>query len=94
MALSNIFNEPRREVTETVLGCLVLAICVAVAWKFGKFFQFLISDKSDGAMFFGTFLGLLIFPLVFGFLVFIHFIGEVVCDLLADVNLDLRPKRR
>ena len=95
MALRNIFNEPRRELTEQGLGLLVCA-CVLVPWVgFGWLLApYLNPDASFSVRLFG---GMLITALGFAGLVvvlaFVHMIGEEVCEALARHGLELRPER-
>lgn len=94
MALSNLRNEPRREITEQVAGMVLIT-------------SFLLADyaivRSAGADTAGeTVLGMVLgfCALVFGggvlfFLTLLaHSMGELVCGGLARLGLDPRPKQR
>lgn len=95
MALSNIYREPRREITESVLGILVFSIFVFADYHFATWFH----EFSGGARVgcpvpLGFVIGLFaLFALVL-LLYITHWFGESVCDFLADRGLELRPKIR
>jgi len=98
MALSNIFNEPRREITETVLGVLVVGSLLFGDWWLASALE----TDPPGAeriggiivLMFALPIGLILVLLVgYGLVRFAHFMGEVACDLLEDTGLRLRPVR-
>src|SRR5689334_3951872 len=39
MALGNIFKEPRREITETLLGISIVGPLIWIDWQFAQWFQ-------------------------------------------------------
>lgn len=101
MALSNIFREPRREITEQVIGVGVVGVALVV-WAIsgnavGEWL--LANDRSpvtDRVPFLllgwlvalvGIVVALFVFSLA-------HAIGEGICDALSRRGLDPRPKRR
>lgn len=95
MALSNIFREPRREITETVIGVLTIVPITWLDYQFAVWFHKVSGGDEHGCplilgMFFGVFVAIAFISFVF----FIHTIGEVVCDKLCDRGLELRPKQR
>jgi hypothetical protein len=102
MALSNIFNEPRREITESVVGTLVVLALLFVDYRFGRWWQQILENTHRHPP--GFWHGFFVIGMVFGALaiaaaypllaVFPHFIGEVVCGFLANLGLELRPKER
>ena len=106
MALNNIFVEPQREITESLIGLLVISAIMTVAlivsyhaavwwityWEFPMdAFRIII---NVGAMLvtafvcsiFGFFIG-------WGLLEATHEAGDGICNLLAKVSLDPRPKQ-
>lgn len=90
MALSNIGNEPRREITESVIGIAAVVLYIAadyltVTLVFGLTDPLLIVAGSLG--FFIVTIGVI--PLL---LLFTHAIGEEICDLLG--RADPRPRQR
>jgi undecaprenyl pyrophosphate phosphatase UppP len=99
MALSNIFREPRREITETLLG-----IILAVALVWGDILLALsIANHTPQKETTSDIVGLaLIIPVTvvpavimgWGLLMATHFLGEKFCDFLARRGLDPRPKQR
>lgn len=95
MALSNIFREPQREITETVLGIVVVLPALAMAWKIADFLS-----TTQGAPPWVVCFGLsilitgIVIAISLAILVFIHFIGEEVCGALAERGLEIRPKDR
>lgn len=103
MALSNILREPRREITESSIGVLmVMAIGLAPiwgAWRFAVWFQLVSGGVDHGCpRGLGLVIGILAEVLAFGiasiFLLFTHAIGEDVCDAMARRGFDPRPKDR
>lgn len=100
MALSNIGREPRREITESLLGTILVFGLIFVDWKFGHWVQAVASVGAppgswDGFWIVGMLIGaigiVLIYPLLF---LFPHFIGEIFCDALKGMGIDPRPKQR
>lgn len=98
MALSNIFREPRREITETVIGIATLSVIwipayLGANWSFAHE-----PDKVHNPWAMWFFVWLLLWPcLTLGgtaAAIFIHYVGEEVCNSLASRGLNLRPKRR
>jgi len=102
MALSNIGNEPRREITESVLGIIVFAALVGgIIWVDRFFAQWLMGplnavDNSERfACYVIGFLIIMVGMLVsVGVLFLTHSLGEGICEFLAARGLELRPKQR
>lgn len=107
MALSNIFQEPRREITESVVGIvvgscvlsliglldhLVAVVLMHIHFDVGKY------DPQPVDIVFFHFAA--VFALVVGgvglwiFFHATHSIGEDICDAFAKRGLELRPKIR
>lgn len=83
MALSNIFNEPSKEIKETVVGLVAISIFLVIDYYFSLWFQSITGgDKGCpwqlGMLFIGPFATVLLITIPF----FIHFVGEEICDLL------------
>lgn len=97
MALSNIFREPRREITESIVGMGLFAafVCLVkpVSW-------WLFHEQSDyQRMWLGyMFIAVILIGISIGFIFFMlavtHFFGEVICDVLASCGLEMRPRNR
>lgn len=90
MALSNLRNEPRREIIEQAVGVIFLAAFLVLDYAAVKWLgakepgDFLIGMPFVGAgLFFASFF------LAFG----VHAIGEFVCAGMASLGFDPRPKR-
>ena len=102
MALSNIFREPRREITESAVGTVVAVGLLAADYRFGWWFQEALQSSGahgpgyyDGVWILGMVIGLLTIIAAYPvFFIFPHFVGETICDFLADRGIELRPKRR
>ena len=91
MALSNLKNEPRREIIEQAAG--VLAI---VCFLFGNyaFVKWMGAEKPVDIVC-GMIITAMVVPFAVMFLTFgIHVIGEAVCGVLAGLGLDPRPSQR
>lgn len=105
MALSNIFREPRREITETVVGVCVggpviagllwldywfaINVCGADSWSFTSR-----EAPIPVAMIFGLLCGFITCLIAVGLAVAIHGLGDRVCNVLDQSGLRLRPKQR
>jgi hypothetical protein len=94
MALSNIFREPRREITESLAGILLVGIFLFVDWQFACWFQGAIMPRDNFFRFIGMLIGLIATVACIGMAFFTHFVGEEICDALANRGLELRPKQR
>lgn len=99
MALGNIRREPRREITESLLGILVVAPLFYLDWHLSAEWSVI----SNGPPFIialllipvFTVIGLgILFVALLAFLAGTHALGELICDILAEVRLDPRPKNR
>lgn len=95
MALSNILNEPRREITETLIGLVPIVALLYCDYRFALWFQAFTGGPEKGCPWPGGLLiGLLIFMFGLLLLLAIHFVGEEICDALANRGFDPRPKVR
>lgn len=99
MALSNIFNEPRREITETLVGIGGVLVIPGLLYVIGQGVNAAIGYRSlqwYEAMVVGLsvplFLGVAL-AILFGVAILLHKFGEAVCALLDGFGLELRPKR-
>lgn len=101
MALSNIFREPRREITESVVGIAAAAIAVGIVapgdYYFALWFEEITGGHKTGGCpwelgmaFFGPCAGLLIL----GAILATHGLGDAICNRLERVGLQLRPRNR
>jgi hypothetical protein len=81
MALSNILREPRREITETLVGLLVIGILVASGTAFGVWVH---THFTTTPVELGMVVGL--FPF--------HNVGEDICNWLERNGVYLRPRNR
>lgn len=105
MALSNVFREPRREITETLVGVGVVVLPVTLFFFLDYHFAvwlFAQTAKADGTggipLFAGMVLGT-VGSVMGGVLtamlsVLVHAIGEDVCDALQRGGIHLRPRER
>ncbi len=95
MALSNIFNEPKREITETVVGLSLIGIFVAADYSFALWFQDITGGPERGVPWWLGIIAGVSFGIA-GVLMMlrIHTLGERVCDSLQRHGIHLRPKRR
>lgn len=96
MALSNIFREPRREITEQVAGVAVLIIPAWLDWKFAVWFHVATASPNESGC--PVVLGLLFGIFAMGFCIFalhaVHWAGEAACEFLSNRGLELRPRNR
>ena len=100
MALSNIFREPGREITETLVGIAVvgtiLAVILPADYYFARWFEEITGGANGGCPWpLGM---ILIGPMAaigVGLVaVFIHEVGDIVCDSLEERGIQMRPRRR
>lgn len=103
MALSNIRNEPQREITESLIGLLPLLLLIPLYfWS-----QWILSiqnvhfsSKADWyvvtafTMLMSVAGVFVIYLLGYGFLHLTHSFGESICGFMAKRGIDPRPKIR
>lgn len=95
MALNNIRREPQREITESLVGLVVVVGLVWGDYSFGQWVHSLDPTIHVAiGMFFGALLIILSPAVGFVALVGTHKVGEIVCDVLASFGLHLRPRVR
>lgn len=99
MALGNIFREPRREITETIIGVAIVSAVIYADYCFGVWLQSQMSLRSDPTHWDGFWvMGMMIGAaglsvsviLLFG----AHALGEGICNRLQDAGIHLRPRQR
>lgn len=96
MALSNIIREPRREITESVVGLTMFGGVVGLDYYFALWFSDAMAATSMGScpVFLGMMLGLMGGILIV-FLAFItHALGDGICNALERNGIQLRPRNR
>jgi hypothetical protein len=94
MALSNIFREPRREITETLVGLLVLGPALYMAKHMAD-----VTGGKDAPPYVVRYIVLLLaimaaVGITMAVCWAIHEVGESFCNYLAKHGLELRPKNR
>lgn len=103
MALSNIFREPRREITESAVGLAISIPAVWMDYEAAVWFQALTTNNQPGNEPCPWPLGMLaVIPVLaicaggiaFGFLAVTHALGDAVCIALERRGLYLRPRQR
>lgn len=100
MALSNMRKEPRREITETLVGFGWVAGMIGLDYAVGLGFRQFDSSLSIMESMFVGFLALtgvsaLIALILGGFLLtVIHEIGDAVCGFLERRGVQMRPRQR
>lgn len=96
MALSNIFREPQREITESLIGIALFGVAMAADYAFADWF--VVAAGAPPPRFAGIALGIVIgvFLTFAGIaLLFItHFIGEAICNAIQRNGIHLRPRDR
>lgn len=95
MALSNIRNEPRREITEQAIGFVTVTVWAVITYLIVKH----LGPTNPGEWFAGFLLIGIVFPLILGICTvglwyFMHEIGETLCGWMTVLGFDPRPKRR
>lgn len=94
MALSNIFREPRREITESAVGIAIASIVIYGDWWFACWFQETVAHDDKQIRVIGMLVGILAAIIITGLVFLTHWVGEEICDSLARRGLELRPKDR
>lgn len=94
MALSNIFREPQREITETLMGIAVASLFLWGDYHFALWFQHSLGDINQCPWPLGMMLGFVGVFFICLACVGIHELGEALCDFLRRRGLELRPKER
>lgn len=95
MALSNMLREPRREITESVVGLLIFAVYMSVSYWFALWICE--QDRATPfavAMVFSM-LGVFYVPFALMAVMFVvHVAGDIACDMLEAIGVHLRPRQR
>lgn len=96
MALSNIFREPRREITESAVGIAIVAGFLYGDYCFAAWLYSMTADNPRGGfpVVLGMIMGVVFFIVCIGMLVLTHALGEAICNALAKRGLELRPRQR
>jgi hypothetical protein len=90
MALPNIFREPRREITESVVGLAVFGVFGWGDYHFAQWFQ----EVGGPPWPIGIILGVAGAFIAFPILHFTHELGDAICNALEDRGIHLRPRWR
>lgn len=96
MALSNIFREPRREITESVVGIGVVVTLFVPDYFFADWLHAHLLDRDGEGLpyFLGMPFGVAVLAAC-GIIIFVtHEIGEGICNLLQRHGRDPRPRQR
>ena len=103
MALSNIFREPRREITEQVFGTAAVGIPIAFVWWASGQVPDGWYDATSTLGYIAerglTMLGIAVagaigLIIVVGLALLTHSVGEDICNALARRGADPRPRQR
>lgn len=100
MALSNIFKEPRREITESAVGIALFLLPTYLDYRFARWLEIASTGlHGTGCPWpLGLILGACLMAFCFFGLMGIaygtHAIGEGICNMLAERGLELRPRNR
>ena len=93
MALSNLLNEPQREITETVVGIAAIVPFGILDYYTATWIYKPGKDDFIFLLFFTTiFIFLCLFVLIIA-AILIHLLGEFICNTLDRHGLHLRPTR-
>ena len=103
MALTNIFEEPRRELTESAVGLVTVGIgamlvTLLIIGEMHLTGDIHFADQGTGQFVLGVvvylFGNLVVGLFLFLFVVVTHVLGEAVCNKLARRGIYLRPQQR
>lgn len=97
MALTNILREPRRELTETVVGLALVGPLVVADYYFAAWLQSADHEPNPLPIPLGMILGVSSLvgcvAVLVAVLMVVHVIGEALCDSLARHGRELRPRQ-
>lgn len=95
MALSNIAREPRREIIETVVGLVIFTAFMGLDYTLAVWIEGVTGGPHDGLPWqVGMLFGIPAGGAAIFLALFIHFLGETVCDTLQRNGIHLRPRNR
>ena len=97
MALSNIVNEPRREITETIVGLTTVGTIAYAYYRFGVWFQRVADPPPPwvAGVIAGMCVGVLGTLLLIAAAAITHWAGESICNKLErSYGIRLRPMKR
>ncbi len=100
MALSNIGREPRREITESLVGIVVMVGGLWVDYRIASYFDpYHVTGPGLPPWWLQIvvlmiFIGIVVPMFTMLFLFLTHAVGEVACDILDEFRIDPRPKQR
>jgi hypothetical protein len=95
MALSNMMREPRREITETLVGIAAVAAVIGGDYLFASWLcQDVPRAEYPADVIMTMVLGIAALMTGLAILNIIHAIGENVCASLDRNGIQLRPKQR
>ncbi len=95
MALSNIFREPRREITESVVGLTVVGALMGADYCFARWLQDFTGGWNNGCPWpIGMMLGVGVGFIGIFTIVTTHAIGDGICNALQRRGVHLRPQLR
>lgn len=99
MALSNILKEPRREITEQLVGTTLGGFIVCLDVIFARWFAYATYLRNaDGSWYMMLIVGLILgvsgSVVMVGLIFLAHQMGEAACNALEARDVHLRPRRR
>lgn len=98
MTLSNTPREPRREITESVVGIAVVGIAAGADYAFARWLEQYCGYDPRGVVEWPWFIGMIVGLLIgLGFVIFLlvtHAIGDAICTALESRGVQMRPRRR
>lgn len=92
MALSNIFREPRREITESLVGLSVVSVVAYADYIFAEWFHVLTGPTGACPVAVGMIFGATFMVVACIGLAAAHALGDGICNRLG--RFDPRPKVR
>jgi hypothetical protein len=101
MALSNIFREPHREITETAIGVMAFLPAIVLDYTLSSWISQATYDANPHDYIplpIAMFLIAIVLPIAAGLIILaavgIHATGEGICNSLERSGVHLRPRRR
>lgn len=94
MALSNIFREPRREITESAVGITLVSAFVFADYLFASWLVDEGTKHPTEDLILGMVMGVGVLGIVVGGTILTHALGESLCNKLEKAGIQMRPRTR
>jgi len=94
MSLSNIFREPRREITESAIGLAIFGLALWGDYELGVSYHEAAGGSVGEGMLGGAILAAFVIIATTIVAYTTHALGEWICNRVEDAGIHLRPRVR